>query len=322
MQLWPAIEASTRCAAVRWLLFRPSPRCCREQRRWASAELRWFSDILGETRNLDVFASELLRPARAALTPASDFEPLGLAIARRRRAAHKDVVKAITSTRYTETMLALLRWFDGGDWRPAGSGDALDRPIEDIAPLLLDRCRKKAEKRSKGFAGQSARQRHRLRIALKNCATPLNCWRLNPGETGISSSGSSACKRSRRYQRCRVGRHRCVAGASWIAATSATPDGAILAWHKRRLGHSDTGWAISDTQADRFWLAGRDAASPRWRRRIDPCASNAQVELTCGGVPSRRNRRALGDDAGDRRAFPAGGALSIWSAAFDAAVRR
>jgi len=233
-----------------------------EQRRWASAELRWFSDILGETRNLDVFASELLRPARAALTPASDFEPLGLAIARRRRAAHKDVVKAIASTRYTETMLALLRWFDGGDWRPAGSGDILDRPIEDIAPLLLDRCRKKAEKRSKGFAGQSARQRHRLRIALKKLryAAELLGSLYDPGET------RHFVQRLKRLQDdlgdindVRVGRS--------IVASLARPGSRlnignagrrVLAWHKRRLGHNEHRLSqhLSELrEADRFWLA-------------------------------------------------------------------
>jgi CHAD domain-containing protein len=47
-----------------------------EHRRWASNELRWFADVLGEARNLDVLAAELLGPARVALPAASEFERL------------------------------------------------------------------------------------------------------------------------------------------------------------------------------------------------------------------------------------------------------
>lgn len=137
-----------------------------EQRRWASRELRWFADILGEPRNLDVFADELLRPARAALPDASEFERLALAAERRRRAAQASVVKAISSRHYTETLLALMRWFDGYEWCLAES-TALQEPVEVIAPVLLDRCRRRTEKRAGNFAGQSAKKRHRLRIALK-----------------------------------------------------------------------------------------------------------------------------------------------------------
>ena len=38
-----------------------------EQRRWASAELRWLADALGEARNLDVFEGAVIRPTREAL---------------------------------------------------------------------------------------------------------------------------------------------------------------------------------------------------------------------------------------------------------------
>ncbi|HTW54022.1 MAG TPA: CYTH and CHAD domain-containing protein, partial [Stellaceae bacterium] len=137
-----------------------------EQGRWVSRELRWFGDVLGEARNLDVFASDLLAPARAALPDASEFERLMQAAGRRRQKAHAGVAKAISSTHYTETLLALLRWLDGGDWHLA-SAEALHAPVETLAPALLDRCRAKTEKRAKNFARQSPKKRHRLRIALK-----------------------------------------------------------------------------------------------------------------------------------------------------------
>jgi CHAD domain-containing protein len=40
-------------------------------------------------------------------------------------------------------------------------------PIANLAPELIDRCYRRARKRSKRFAEQTPTQRHRLRIALK-----------------------------------------------------------------------------------------------------------------------------------------------------------
>ena len=54
------------------------------ERRSASNELRWIAEALSEARNLDVFASSVLAPARAALPAASEFERLAMAIDRRR----------------------------------------------------------------------------------------------------------------------------------------------------------------------------------------------------------------------------------------------
>jgi triphosphatase len=231
-----------------------------EQRRWASAELRWFADILGDTRNLDVFASGLLRPARAALSPSDEFDSLGLAIERRRRAAHKNVVKAISSTRYTEAMLALLRWFDGREWRVASDDGALNRPIEEIAPMLLERCRQKAEKRSRDFAGQSARQRHRLRIALKKLryTTELLASLYDAGET------RHFVQRLKRLQDdlgdindVRVGRGIVTALARPGSRSRVARAGRrVLAWHRRRLGHNEHRLRehLSELRnAGRFW---------------------------------------------------------------------
>ena len=224
---------------LRAILSAFAPVLPREQRRWASAELRWFADILGDTRNLDVFASALLRPARAALSPSNEFDLLGRAIARRRRAAHKGVVKTISSTRYTEAMLALLRWFDGREWRGAGDGDVLDRPIEEVAPMLLERCRQKAEKRSRDFAGQSARERHRLRIALKKLRYTAELL------GGLYDAGNTRhfVQRLKRLQDdlgdvndVRVGRG-IVAILTRPGSRSplARAGRRLLAWHKRRL---------------------------------------------------------------------------------------
>src|SRR5689334_7236173 len=44
-----------------------------DARRQASGQLHWFADALGEARNLDVFATEILGPACSALPLSSEF---------------------------------------------------------------------------------------------------------------------------------------------------------------------------------------------------------------------------------------------------------
>ena len=135
-----------------------------EQRRWACDELRWLAGVLGEARNLDVFDSALLKPVRETLPHAKQLDA---ALQRRRRAAYTAARRALRSRRYTALVLRLLRWFDSCGWRDSGSTGDRHRPIAEIAPELLDQRRRAAKRAGKGFSGQSPKERHELRIALK-----------------------------------------------------------------------------------------------------------------------------------------------------------
>jgi triphosphatase len=139
------------------------------QRRWAAAELRWLADALGAARNLDVFESGLLAPARKALGPLQGLAALSAAAERRRKSAYRKAAAAIRSTRYTASLLRILRWFETRGWRESSgaSPQPLDAPIAEIASRILDRRRRVAKRRSKGFGSQRPAERHRLRIALK-----------------------------------------------------------------------------------------------------------------------------------------------------------
>ena len=229
---------------LRAILSAFAPLLPREQRRWASNEMRWFADELGEARNLDVFASALLQPARAALPIASEFERLALAAERRRRAAHAGVVKAISSTRYTEALLALLRWLDGDDWHLAGA-EELREPIEILAPALLDRCRAQAEKRAKHFARQSPKKRHRLRIVLKKLRYAAELL----GGLYDAAASRHFIQRLKRLQDelgdandLRVG-HDIVASLAPRGGRHSTgiahAGQRVLAWHKRRIAKNE-----------------------------------------------------------------------------------
>jgi CHAD domain-containing protein len=92
---------------LRAILSAFTPFLPKEPRRWASNQLRWFADILGKARNLDVFDTSLLQPARAALPETSKLERLAAVTGSRRTAAHTAVVEAIISTRYQTSVLAM-----------------------------------------------------------------------------------------------------------------------------------------------------------------------------------------------------------------------
>jgi len=215
-----------------------------EPRRWASNELRWFADALGEARNLDVFVSALLVPARAALPAASEFERLAIAIERRRQAAHTAARQAIASTRFDASVRALTRWFDRRGWRADGDGKVLQRPIEELAPILLDRVRRQARKRGKGFADQSEEQRHRLRITMKKLryACELLAVLYDPAES------KQFIQRLKRLQDdlgdindVRVGREIIAALAEPGAPETGIAHAGrrMLAWHARRLADNE-----------------------------------------------------------------------------------
>jgi inorganic triphosphatase YgiF len=143
-----------------------------DQRRWASKELRWLADTLGEARNLDVFKTALVDPARGTVADKRQLRGLAAAVNHRRRAAYSAIEEAIRSRRYSALILRLFRWLDGHEWQAAGLMKAglikeWPRPIGELTPAMLDRSFQAVERRCKDFAHQSPPQRHELRIALK-----------------------------------------------------------------------------------------------------------------------------------------------------------
>ena len=78
-------------------------------------------EILGTARNFDVFATELLQPARAALPPEAGLADLAAALDEARQAAYERVDQAILSERHAAGMLRLSHWFEARGWRERAS---------------------------------------------------------------------------------------------------------------------------------------------------------------------------------------------------------
>jgi triphosphatase len=141
-----------------------------EDVQWVADELRWLGGALGPARNLDVFAAELVPAARTGLPDEPGWNDLAAALDRLRAAAYDQIREAISSRRYTVSMLRLLRWFEAFGWRRHSTSDEPDpmaSPIGGIAPCILDRRRRKVKRGGKGFGSLAPRERHQLRIAVK-----------------------------------------------------------------------------------------------------------------------------------------------------------
>jgi CHAD domain-containing protein len=229
---------------LRAILFLFSPCLPKEPRRSASNELRWFANALGAARNLDVFVTDLLTPAKAALPKASELERLAIASEKRRRIAHGTARKAIGSARYAASVRTLMSWFNERQWRRASECEELMQPIGKLAPILLQRCRHKFNQRSKRFARQSETERHRLRVALKRLryATELLAGLYDSQEVGRFIRRLKQLQDELGYINDVQTAHELL---SQLAEPSAPETGIayagrrILAWHKLRLSDNE-----------------------------------------------------------------------------------
>lgn len=236
----------TRVAVRRWraTLSAFGPLIPQAPRRAASNELRWVADALSEARNLDVFVTVVLAPARADLSWSSELERLATAIDRRRLTAHAAAHAAISSARYGASVRTLADWLEGREWRSGGDAVALLRPIGELAPLLLSRRHRQAQKQGASFAKRSEEARHQLRITLKKL-------RYTAELVGDLYEAATAKEfiRSLKQLQDDLGDINDVSVARGIVASLPNLDRPnigidhagrrIIAWHKRRLAGNE-----------------------------------------------------------------------------------
>lgn len=122
------------------------------------SELRWFTDQLGDARNLDVIL---------ATGPQDGVQPdpaLRRQLRRQRKEAYGRVQRALAERRLPMLILDLVAWSEVGDWRRA---DSAKQPIDAFAQARLDRAWKPVRKQGKALGTLSVEARHRLRIDMK-----------------------------------------------------------------------------------------------------------------------------------------------------------
>lgn len=128
-----------------------------------------LSDLFGATRELDVFATELLTPVESAAKRAG-LPQLRLLLEELRRESWDRSVALVQSDDFTGFLLDLGAAVETRVWRESPSHDqlgAFERPARELASATLEKRFKQSCKRAKHLSSLNVQERHRLRISLK-----------------------------------------------------------------------------------------------------------------------------------------------------------
>lgn len=140
-------------------------------------DLKCLSSKLGRARDWDVFATSTLQKIKRDPTTHAPAERIAKAAGARRIAAHRRATRAIAAARFRSLIRTLKTWLAGARWceqldpalRPQ-----LDEPLVEAGRPWLRRSARKARTARKDVERLTAKQRHRLRIALKQLRYDTN----------------------------------------------------------------------------------------------------------------------------------------------------
>jgi inorganic triphosphatase YgiF len=133
-----------------------------------AADLKWLSDRLGDTRDIDVLLTETVQPALAREPDAPGLAELATVICARQATSRRLLREAMASPRGRKLMLDLLVWVEDGPWRRQAM--ALKAEPENLKHLLSRRL--KGSRRKLAALGENLEtlpeaQMHEVRIRAK-----------------------------------------------------------------------------------------------------------------------------------------------------------
>jgi inorganic triphosphatase YgiF len=117
-------------------------------------DVRWFTNQLGDARNLDVLLKRV----------GDRSEPLRALLEAERESAYRRVLDALGSARQRRLMLDLVAWIETGPWPEAKRAR---EPLADFASDQLDKRWRKVRKGGRGLSELHPEARHQLRIEVK-----------------------------------------------------------------------------------------------------------------------------------------------------------
>jgi inorganic triphosphatase YgiF len=147
-----------------------APLCADTQTPTIKAEIRWFAELLGPARDLDVFLSEVMLPLREQYRDEPGLVSLQRTYSAQRTKLYDRISQAANSVRFRSLALETAAWIETGLWalnQSENAAMARARAIEDFAEEELTRRRKKVKKKGADIAGLNPDERHSLRIHVK-----------------------------------------------------------------------------------------------------------------------------------------------------------
>lgn len=131
-------------------------------------ELKRLGRVFGEARDWDVFCTEMLDLAEADERAHPWVAMLRDPAERYRNAAHDAVSDELRQPALTAFVLGVAAWIEPDEQGHIAMGHGkLDRPLDKLAPALLDRMARRAAKRGNQLKSSSDEELHDLRKTLK-----------------------------------------------------------------------------------------------------------------------------------------------------------
>jgi triphosphatase len=134
------------------------------------AELKWMANLLGEARDLDVYISKVLAPARTQNENNESYRQLLADYEERRDRAYRMVQETIASPRCINGILETAAWIQAGGWVQNESKAARrrrGRPVADLAEGEIERRWRRVLKRGRNLGNLNPDERHQVRIEIK-----------------------------------------------------------------------------------------------------------------------------------------------------------
>jgi inorganic triphosphatase YgiF len=130
------------------------------------AELSWLTDVLGKTRDLDVFVTQTLPIVIAQFKEDQGLLKLHDKALAAQSEAYKEVRALLSSQRYQCLLLTLATWLENESWRENRQEYKFVK-VHSLASVTLAKRYKQLRVRGKDLVHMSPEVRHETRIAAK-----------------------------------------------------------------------------------------------------------------------------------------------------------
>ncbi|OKL43965.1 CYTH and CHAD domain-containing protein [Pseudovibrio exalbescens] len=153
-------------------------------------EAQRLATYLGNLRDLDVMASEIIGPLQERSPDGIEFQGLMIALDSARDTVRQDVIAQLATARANSFILQLARYIQTREWREEISPEAceaLDMPALEFADYALRKRWKACAKRAKHLETLTIEERHELRKALKKLRYAIEFFKTlyDKEQTGI-----------------------------------------------------------------------------------------------------------------------------------------
>jgi len=133
-------------------------------------EAKWFAGKLGESRDLDVFIDEIIRPVESQFASDGALEVLASTIKQRSQSKWNSVVDLLDTPRYSAFTLELAALTEVRPWREKRRNwkeDSALRSVSGFAKKALNKRRRKIKALGERLQSLTVDERHTLRKELK-----------------------------------------------------------------------------------------------------------------------------------------------------------